>query len=184
MNLRFQQEPQRAAASARRRPATRVRSCRPSAGCAPSFILYCALWGAAARNYFVQTDCSTIETTHFQKQSSKLRRSKFHCQPCGYWIGNLFFGSLHRHIFYDNTPRVLYFAEHSLSLRSCPPDGDILFSESVSLILVPKSGKFQANKDRQYKHSSPCIAYIVPVYNYSVWGIVYLFAGIPEPLLR
>ena len=183
MNLRFQQEPQRAAASARRRPATRVRSCRPSAGCAPSFILYSALWGTAARNCFVQTDCSTIETTHFQKQSSKLRRSKFHCQPCGYWIGNLFFGSLHRHIFYDNTPRVLYFAEHSLSLRSCPPDGDILFSESVSLILVPKSGTFQANRDRQYRT-------FITVYSFcigsrygdcSVWGIVYLFAGIPEP---
>ena len=58
-----------------------------------------------------------------------------------------------------------------------------LFSESVSLILVPISGKFQANRDRQYRT-------FITVYSFcigsrygdcSVWGIVYLFAGIPEP---
>ena len=58
-----------------------------------------------------------------------------------------------------------------------------LFSESVSLILVPKSGTFQANRDRQYRT-------FITVYSFcigsrygdcSVWGIVYLFAGIPEP---
>lgn len=46
-----------------------------------------------------------------------------------------------------------------------------------------KSGKFHVNKNKQYKHSSPCIVISFLIYC-PVWGIVYLFTGIPEPPFR
>ena len=46
-----------------------------------------------------------------------------------------------------------------------------------------KSGKFHVNKNKQYKHSSPCIVISFSIYC-PVWGIVYLFTGIPEPPFR
>lgn len=59
---------------------------------------------------------------------------------------------------------------------------DILI-EVFRFILIEKSGKFRVNRDKQYRHSSPSIVISILIY-YSVWGIVYLFTGIPEPLYR
>lgn len=69
----------------------------------------------------------------------------------------------------------LCFKKHFLILQCHSKDGDVLISESVSLILIEKSGSFTEYKDNAtlitvYKHISS-------IYCSSVWGIVYLYSG-------
>ena len=64
---------------------------------------------------------------------------------------------------------------------------DIFISESVSLILDTKSGKFHLRKDNEYAHRLyryAKSAYSMLPHTEQVWGIVYLRIGIPEPRIR
>ncbi len=117
----------------------------------------------------------------------ELRITKFCIQTTTYCTKNLFFGTLHRHIFDNNTPTNVAYCRTFLLTLSCKSAGFAtnLFSESVSLILDSKIWRFSENKDRQYRTFITVYSFCIGsrCNCYSVWGIVYLFSGAAKCLL-
>ena len=73
--------------------------------------------------------------------------------------------------------------QETFSTFAIPAYGKTYFDESVSLLSLARN-LVNFKKTRETTHSSLVSAEGAPLSAIRVWGIVYLFSGLPEPLVR
>ncbi len=73
--------------------------------------------------------------------------------------------------------------QETFSTFAIPAYGKTYFDESVSLLSLARN-LVNFKKTRETAHSSLVSAEGAPLSAIRVWGIVYLFSGLPEPLVR